>query len=201
MTHTHNTHTHAHPQSSTLRAPWLLERGLLIDQSALTAVWREPLTLWLQRVCVQCPCKGSLAPTLGVSALPWRRWHTHTHTHAHTHTRAAHYNAHTCRRRGGVIHSTPKPLRYAQPQSSKCVHPVWKVETPAGSSSCASVQVDVCVSSPGSSLAPLARWASSAQPLLKHWLTPAFHDTALLPHTMRQSRSAASITPCVLKII
>ena len=98
MTHTHNTHTHAHPQSSTLRAPWLLERGLLIDQSALTAVWREPLTLWLQRVCVQCPCKGSLAPTLGVSALPWRRWHTHTHMHTHTH--GQHITTHT--RAGGA---------------------------------------------------------------------------------------------------
>lgn len=60
--------------------PW---KGLLIDQSALTAVWRELLTLWLQRVYVQWPCKGSLALTLGVSALPWRRWSVQTHTHTH----------------------------------------------------------------------------------------------------------------------
>lgn len=115
MSKQRNTHKHKHtdadthtqPFSESTLTPW---KGLLIDQSALTAVWRELLTLWLQRVCVQWPCKGLLALTLGVSALPWRRWCAHIHTH-------------TCRR---DYYSTPKPLRYAQPQSSKCVHPVWR---------------------------------------------------------------------------
>ena len=78
-------HIHAQPDSESTLTRW---KGLLIDQSALTAVWREPLTLWLLRACVQWPCKGSLALTQGVSALPWRRWCAQTHTYTHKHTDA-----------------------------------------------------------------------------------------------------------------
>lgn len=84
LIYTTHAHTHTQPYSESTLTLW---KGLLIDQSALTAVWRELLTLWLQRVCVQWPCKGSLALTLGVSALPRRRWcaHTRTHTYVYTH--------------------------------------------------------------------------------------------------------------------
>lgn len=110
-----NEHKYLQRQTVSTLPPW---KALLIDQSALTAVWRELMTLWLQRVCVQWPCKGSLALTRcggeGASALPCPG-EGDAHTQTHTNTCA-----------GRDSNSTPKPLRYAQPQSSKCVHPVWR---------------------------------------------------------------------------
>ena len=80
-----HTHMHIKLSSESTLTPW---KELLIDQSALTAAWCEPLTRWLQRACVQWPCKGSWRG----SALPWGGdVHKTTHTHTHTHTRIGIY--------------------------------------------------------------------------------------------------------------
>lgn len=122
--------------------PW---KALLIDQSALTAVWREPLTLWLQRVCVQWPCKGSLMPTLGVSTLWWKRWRAHVHKHVlqSTHTQAA-------------------LLFLAKTPSRMHSHRAVSVYFQSGSGNTGSLFF-ICFCT---GLAP--RWASSVHPFLMH---------------------------------
>lgn len=128
-----HTSTPAEPYSTSTLTPW---KGLLIDQSALTAVWRELLTLWLQRFCVQWPCKGSLTPTLGVSIPCPGGGDVHAHTRPHTHTSQYIYVYDRLFRA-----NPPPPNRYAQPQSGKCTRPVWKWRHRKGSSSRDSVLI------------------------------------------------------------
>lgn len=178
--------THSYPQSPTPRAPWLLERRC----SLTNLLWQQcGVSFW------PCDCKGSVfsghvrahwrshwGGGAGGSALPWRRrWRAHTLKHM--------------RRKGLELHAKAPQVCTATEQWV-CASSL-EVETPAGSSSCDSVQV--CVLGPGSALPSGHKVSKFSAP------TPeTLSNACVLWHNAATSHNAASCSAvyhtCVLKI-
>lgn len=135
--------------------PWIV---LLIDQSALTAVRHELLTLWLQRACVQWSCKGSLALTLG-GFCPALEEVKCAHTHLHIDTRIPARRTSTPRQSPSGMHS--------HRTVSTCIQ--------AGGRDVGRFFL-LSASLPGSSPSLVTRWATSEDSILKHW--PLFCDVS-----------------------
>lgn len=157
--------------------PWI---GLLIDQSALTAVRRELLTLWLQRVCVQWSCKGSLALTqffFFFFALPWRRWMcAHTLTHRRFHAGGTYRP----RQSPSGMHSHRTVSMYSQAGGGDVgrFFLLWLCTGP------------VCILA--WLLPPMIRWATSGDPILRPWPFVLWYLTAgsmFLPHACTKTNT------------